>query len=96
MSAQSTVSKLSKADRKLQKKIAKSQRTLLKHEGIETSEKTTKVWITSGGFVQKKPPQKLIYSSPKIPMCTVADSTSYVNSCIHVLGFRTSLDMCIE
>lgn len=91
MSAQSAVSKLSKADRKLQKKIAKSQRTLLKHEGIETSEKTTKVWITSGGFVQKNP-----YSSPKIPMCTVADSTSYVNSCIHVLGFRTSLDMCIE
>lgn len=57
MSAQSTVSKLSKSDRKLQKKIAKSQRTLLKHEGIETSEKTTKVGITTGGFVPKKPPK---------------------------------------
>lgn len=54
MSAQSTVSKLSKSDRKLLKKIAKSQRTLLKHEGIETSEKTTKVRITIGGFVPKK------------------------------------------
>lgn len=43
MSAQSSVSKLSKADRKLQKKIAKSQRTLLKHDGIETSEETTKI-----------------------------------------------------
>lgn len=62
MSAQSTVSKLCKADRKLQKKIAKSQRTLLKHEGIETSEKTTKVRITTEGFVQvlyaKKNPKK--------------------------------------
>lgn len=58
MSAQSTVSKLCKADRKLQKKIAKSQRTLLKHEGIETSEKTTKVRITTEGFVRKKTPQK--------------------------------------
>lgn len=58
MSAQSTVSKLSKSDRKLQKKIAKSQRTLLKHEGIETSEKTTKVWITIGGFVPKKKKQQ--------------------------------------
>lgn len=54
MSAQSTVSKLSKSDRKLQKKIAKSQRTLLKHEGIETSEKTTKVGITTGRFCTKK------------------------------------------
>lgn len=54
MSAQSTVSKLSKSDRKLQKKIAKSQRTLLKHEGIETSEKTTKVGITTGRFCTKR------------------------------------------
>lgn len=58
MSAQSTVSKLSKSDRKLQKKIAKSQRTLLKHEGIETSEKTTKVGITTGRFCTKKKKQK--------------------------------------
>lgn len=55
MSAQSTVSKLSKSDRKLQKKIAKSQRTLLKHEGIETSEKTTKVQKKKQ---QQKTPQK--------------------------------------
>lgn len=54
MLAQSTVSKLSKSDRKLKKKIAKSQRTLLKHEGIETSEKTTKVGITTGRFCTKK------------------------------------------
>lgn len=55
MSAQLTVSKLSKSDRKLQKKIAKSQRTLLKHEGIETSEKTTKVQKNNNNKKQKTP-----------------------------------------
>ena len=43
MSVDLSVTRISKTERKLQKKIAKSQRTLLRHEGIETSETPTKV-----------------------------------------------------
>lgn len=42
--AHAAMPKLSKLERKLQKKITKSQRTLLKHDGIETSDKATKVY----------------------------------------------------
>ncbi|XP_056012477.1 alkylated DNA repair protein alkB homolog 8-like isoform X2 [Ostrea edulis] len=41
--AHAAMPKLSKLERKLQKKITKSQRTLLKHDGIETSDKATKI-----------------------------------------------------
>ena len=43
MSVDLSGTRISKTERKLQKKIAKSQRTLLRHEGIETSETPTKV-----------------------------------------------------
>ncbi|XP_061165252.1 alkylated DNA repair protein alkB homolog 8-like [Saccostrea echinata] len=43
MTDNKTIPKLSKTERKLQKKVAKSEKTLLKHDGIGTSEQPTKI-----------------------------------------------------